>query len=125
VKTKLAKRATRNANGQGADFFTGRDLQIINQPWIRTAFIATLLLLFLGACSTRPRADEETLQGTGGINARHQQDKPYLILVSIDGFRWDYMDRYPTPNMDRIAAKGSSAERLLPVYPTLTFPNHY
>ncbi len=35
------------------------------------------------------------------------------------------MDRYPTPNMDRIAASGSKAERLLPVFPTLTFPNHY
>jgi len=54
-----------------------------------------------------------------------QRDKPYLILVSIDGFRWDYMDLYPTPNMDRIAAAGSKAERLLPVFPTLTFPNHY
>jgi len=35
------------------------------------------------------------------------------------------MDRYPTPNMHRIAARGSKAERLLPVFPTLTFPNHY
>jgi len=35
------------------------------------------------------------------------------------------MDHYPTPNMDRIAASGSKAERLLPVFPTLTFPNHY
>ena len=45
--------------------------------------------------------------------------------MSIDGFRWDYMDRYPTPNIDRIAAAGSKAERLVPVFPTLTFPNHY
>ena len=35
------------------------------------------------------------------------------------------MDRYATPNMDRIAGAGSKAERLLPVFPTLTFPNHY
>jgi len=65
------------------------------------------------------------MQGTGGINAAHQQSKPYLILISIDGFRWDYMDRYPTPNMDRIATAGTKAERLIPVFPTLTFPNHY
>ena len=100
-------------------------MQTINQAWFRTIFIAILLLLFFCACSTRPQAVEETLQGTGGINAPHQQGKPYLVLISIDGFRWDYMDRYPTPNMDRIAAAGSRAERLLPVYPTLTFPNHY
>ena len=63
--------------------------------------------------------------GSGGINTVEQQDKPYLILVSIDGFRWDYMDLYPTPNMDRLATAGVRAERLLPVFPTLTFPNHY
>ena len=63
--------------------------------------------------------------GSGGINAKSQLDKPYLLLVSIDGFRWDYMSKYSTPNMDRIAANGSVAERLLPVFPTLTFPNHY
>ncbi len=65
------------------------------------------------------------MHGSGGINARHQRDKPYLVLVSIDGFRWDYMDRYPTPNMHRLASSGSKTERLLPVFPTLTFPNHY
>ncbi len=79
----------------------------------------------LTACSTQPQAVERPAHGTGGTNAAHQQSKPYLVLVSVDGFRWDYMDRYPTPNMDRIAAAGSKAERLLPVFPTLTFPNHY
>lgn len=84
-----------------------------------------VLLLLLATCDQQSRVVEGDLQGTGGINAVHQQAKPYLILVSIDGFRWDYMDRYPTPNMHRIAATGSKAERLLPVFPTLTFPNHY
>lgn len=65
------------------------------------------------------------MRGTGGINSQKGQSGPYLILISIDGFRWDYMGRYPTPNMDRIATAGSMAERLLPVFPTLTFPNHY
>ena len=92
---------------------------------LRIVIITTLILLFLTACESQPGTGDGILQGTGGINARHQQDKPYLILVSIDGFRWDYMDRYPTPNMDRIAASGSKAERLVPVFPTLTFPNHY
>jgi predicted AlkP superfamily pyrophosphatase or phosphodiesterase len=73
----------------------------------------------------QPEAVEKTAHGTGGLNAAHQQSRPYLVLISVDGFRWDYMDRYPTPNMDRIAAAGSKAERLLPVFPTLTFPNHY
>ena len=63
--------------------------------------------------------------GSGGINAPEQRDKPYLILVSIDGFRWDYRDMARTPALDQIAAEGVSAERMIPVFPTLTFPNHY
>ena len=50
---------------------------------------------------------------------------PPLILVSFDGFRWDYMERAPTPALDRVAAAGVRAERLIPVLPTKTFPNHY
>ena len=64
-------------------------------------------------------------QGSGGINAPEQRDKPYLILISLDGFRWDYQDLYETPALDRIAANGVRAERMIPVFPTLTFPNHY
>jgi predicted AlkP superfamily pyrophosphatase or phosphodiesterase len=48
-----------------------------------------------------------------------------LILVSFDGFRWDFMDRVETPNLDRLAASGVRAERLIPSFPTKTFPNHY
>ena len=64
-------------------------------------------------------------QGSGGINAPGHRDKPYLVLVSIDGFRWDYQDLYDTPALDRLAANGVRAERMIPVFPTLTFPNHY
>ena len=55
----------------------------------------------------------------------NRQDSPYLVLVSIDGFRWDYQDLYETPALDRIAAGGVRAESLQPVYPSLTFPNHF
>ena len=48
-----------------------------------------------------------------------------LVLVSLDGFRYDYRGRTPTPALDRLAAEGVSAGRLVPVFPTLTFPNHY
>jgi predicted AlkP superfamily pyrophosphatase or phosphodiesterase len=75
------------------------------------------LLFFI--CSTAIAA------GSGGTNAPDQRDKPYLILVSIDGFRWDYQDLYDTPTLDRIAASGVRADAMIPVFPTLTFPNHY
>lgn len=50
---------------------------------------------------------------------------PRLLLVSVDGMRWDFLDRYPTPNFDRVAAAGVRAERLIPSFPSKTFPNHY
>jgi len=64
-------------------------------------------------------------QGSGGLNAAEHRDKPYVVLVSLDGFRWDFQARYPTPSLDQVAANGVRAEALLPVFPTLTFPNHY
>jgi len=92
---------------------------------VRLGIFAGLVLLLTTACSHQPAIEEVIKKGSGGVNSAEQQAKPYLVLISIDGFRWDYMDRYPTPNMDRIAASGSKAERLLPVFPTLTFPNHF
>jgi predicted AlkP superfamily pyrophosphatase or phosphodiesterase len=98
-----------------------RDLHFI-QP--RVAVAATILALFVISYCESLFADV-TMVGTGGTNATQHIDKNYLILVSIDGFRWDYLDHYPAPNLARMAAKGVRAERLVPVFPTLTFPNHY
>ena len=58
-------------------------------------------------------------------------DDPYIltgstvILVSVDGFRWDYAERADTPTLDRLAAEGVRADGLVPAFPTKTFPNHY
>lgn len=49
----------------------------------------------------------------------------YVVMVSFDGFRWDYMDQYDTPHFDAVAREGVRAERLIPSFPTKTFPNHY
>ena len=48
-----------------------------------------------------------------------------LVLVSLDGFRPDYRGRGTTPALDLLAAEGVAAARLVPVFPTLTFPNHH
>lgn len=53
------------------------------------------------------------------------QEKPYVVMLSLDGFRWDYTNRVPTPNFDFIAAHGVKAASLKPSFPTKTFPNHY
>ncbi len=48
-----------------------------------------------------------------------------LILISFDGFRWDYIDRPAARNLRALAARGVRAERMIASFPTKTFPNHY
>lgn len=48
-----------------------------------------------------------------------------VILISIDGFRWDYLEKYDVPTLRRLAAEGVHAQRLNASFPTKTFPNHY
>ena len=48
-----------------------------------------------------------------------------MVLVSFDAFRWDYAEMYPCPNFDALARNGVKAERMIPCFPTKTFPNHY
>src|SRR5262249_41026791 len=50
---------------------------------------------------------------------------PILILVSFDGWRWDYTDRLPAPNLRALAQRGVRVRELIPSTPSLTFPNHY
>lgn len=53
------------------------------------------------------------------------QKEEYLVVLSLDGFRWDYLNRANTPNLNEIASKGVKAERFTPSFPTTTFANHY
>jgi predicted AlkP superfamily pyrophosphatase or phosphodiesterase len=48
----------------------------------------------------------------------------YTIIVSLDGFRWDYPMLHGTPNLDEMSRRGVSAV-MRPSYPSSTFPNHY
>jgi predicted AlkP superfamily pyrophosphatase or phosphodiesterase len=52
-------------------------------------------------------------------------ERPIVILISVDGWRWDYLQRFAPPTMTRLAAEGVVVERLVPVFPSKTFPNHY
>ena len=50
---------------------------------------------------------------------------PTVLLISLDGFRWDYLERYDAPTLKRLAAEGVRARQMIPSFPTKTFPNHY
>lgn len=52
------------------------------------------------------------------------QSTPYVLLVSFDGFRWDYPNRNLTPNLDFVIENGVKASSLRPIFPSKTFPNH-
>lgn len=54
----------------------------------------------------------------------YSQKTPYTILISFDGFRWDYTSRGITPNFDYIEQHGVKALSLKPSFPSITFPNH-
>ena len=51
--------------------------------------------------------------------------KPTVILVSLDGFRNDYLTKYKPENLELLARQGVKAKWLIPSFPSKTFPNHY
>lgn len=58
---------------------------------------------------------------------QNEQDSPppYVILISFDGFRHDYVEKYNPPNFKEFIGKGASAKSMTPSFPSKTFPNHY
>jgi predicted AlkP superfamily pyrophosphatase or phosphodiesterase len=51
--------------------------------------------------------------------------KPTVLLISIDGFRNTYFDKFPTPTLHKLVSEGAYAKELKPIFPSITFPNHY
>lgn len=58
------------------------------------------------------------------VSVLKAQPQSYVLLISFDGFRWDYVHRNISPNISELSERGVSASSLRPVYPTKTFPNH-
>lgn len=65
-----------------------------------------------------------TFSAAAKAPARHGAQPP-LLLISIDGFRADYIHRGITPVLSALAAHGVLAKGMEPSFPSLTFPNHY
>ena len=52
-------------------------------------------------------------------------EENYVVMLSLDGFRYDYLDKFDAPNLEKIVASGITSKGLIPGFPSSTFPNHY
>lgn len=80
--------------------------------------VGALALAASSACASTPREAAPAV-------TRNAAERPYVVLVSFDGFRHDYADRWHAPTLRRVAREGGRAEALIPSFPSKTFPNHY
>lgn len=83
----------------------------MNATLFRRVAALTLCLVALAGCATRPATP---------AFPRHA-----VLLVSIDAFRANYIERGLTPNLVALAREGATTPYMLPSFPSLTFPNHY
>lgn len=73
------------------------------------------LLLFLSLSSLSAFAQTKPIKDL----------KPTVILISLDGFRYDYLEKYKPQNLNKLAREGVRAMWMMPSFPSKTFPNHY
>jgi len=88
-------------------------------------FVAVFVLV-LAATVCSAQSISPVIEVPNPPNTAAQQAKHYVVLVSMDGFRYDYANKYDAKNLLAMAANGASAPQgMIPSYPSLTFPNHY
>ncbi|NBO82500.1 MAG: alkaline phosphatase family protein, partial [Betaproteobacteria bacterium] len=83
------------------------------------ALLCCLLpVLCVGHAQTQAGAPEPIKQ------SQTLEQKPLVILIGIDGFRADYLARSNAPTLQALAQGGVQVKGMVPVFPSLTFPNH-
>lgn len=101
----------------------------VQRPRALVASLVLAVLLALGGCSASARgpaggvvADDplERILGPAIIDQTQR-----VLLISLDGFRADYLDRPAAIRLRELAARGVRAESMIPAFPSKTFPNHY
>jgi predicted AlkP superfamily pyrophosphatase or phosphodiesterase len=86
-----------------------------------------VFIFLLLACACKVWAQRDTTQKiiAGRLNSEAQQKKPYVIMISADGFRYDYAEKYQARTLLALSGQGVRAASMIPSFPSLTFPNHY
>ena len=98
----------------------------------RWIFTSLILVCGLGVAAQQatvantPSPALPVLHVDNGPNSAVAQSAHYVVLVSLDGFRWDYAKSFGATHLLALGRHGVWApEGMLPSYPSLTFPNHY
>jgi predicted AlkP superfamily pyrophosphatase or phosphodiesterase len=93
---------------------------------MRHLLLALLLAASLPLARAASHEKGPVIEVPSPDNRADQLQKHYVVLVSIDGFRYDYAKLYGAPHLTEIAKAGATApDGMLPSYPSTTFPNHY
>ncbi|WP_343609725.1 ectonucleotide pyrophosphatase/phosphodiesterase [Chryseobacterium oranimense] len=85
-----------------------------------------LLLIFsLTLFAQKAPVDTTQIVIPNRYNSVDAQTKPYVIMISTDGFRYDYAKKYNAENLLKLSNEGVQAKAMIPSYPSITFPNHW
>lgn len=63
--------------------------------------------------------------GAAGNPLKEAEGRNKLLLISFDGFRWDYDQDVDTPNLDQLVKDGVKAKYITPPMLTMTSPSHF
>lgn len=85
----------------------------------------SMMALFLLPSTLSAQSKNEQIVVPNRKNGELQQKKPYLILISADGFRHDYVEKHGANFLGKLGRNGVRAQALIPSFPSVTFPNHY
>ena len=84
-----------------------------------------ILSLLCAAVGLSQTIDTSQYVINGRRNSPQQQKKPYVIMISVDAFRHDYIKKYNARHLAALGQTGVRADAMIPSYPSITFPNHY
>ncbi|WP_294266077.1 ectonucleotide pyrophosphatase/phosphodiesterase [uncultured Chryseobacterium sp.] len=88
--------------------------------------LSFLMLIFsLAVSAQKTSADTAQVVVPNRYNIVEAQGRPYVIMISTDGFRYDYAEKYHAENLLKYSKEGVQAKDMLPSYPSITFPNHW
>lgn len=82
---------------------------------MKTKFFLPFLVASIFSCDSKTISEASVKRDTSS----------YVIMVSIDGFRHDYAEKFNASHILEMEQTGAYAKSMIPAFPSKTFPNHY